>query len=411
MEELFVRRGAQIRMHDGPLGEYIDAFICTLAGKGYGRSSRRRAAWLLSDFSRWLLRRGIDATEITEERVDAFLRYRKRRRAARCEDRSMLLQLLAHLTHSGVIAAALALREPTPAQQLEIEYVAYMCHERNLAPATIHSHRRDARLLLASLFANGAVAFEKVTARDIIAHVTHATRMCRPRSACRLIGSVRAFFRFALYRGLVTTDLSGCIPAPAVWSQSSIPTTLEEEDIRRVLAHCDRTTANGCRDYAIVLMLAQLGLRAGELVSLQLEDLDWHAGELKVRNGQARVDCLPIPYSVGKALADYLRKGRPVCACRQVFIRAQAPRQGFATGTAIAAIVRRALRRAELDPQSKGAHVFRHSLATRLLRHGASLGEIGEVLRHRRQQTTTIYAKVDLTSLRTMAASWPGGVQ
>jgi len=243
MEELFVRRGAQIRMHDGPLGEYIDAFICTLAGKGYGRSSRRRAAWLLSDFSRWLLRRGIGATEITEERVDAFLRYRKRHRAPRYEDRSMLLQLLAHLTASGVIAVALASREPTPAQQLEIEYVAYMC-ERNLAPATIRSHRKDARHLLACLFADGTAAFENVTARDVIAYVTRATRMCRPHSACRLIGSVRAFFSFALYRGLVTIDLSKCIPAPAVWSQASIPRALEDDHVRRVLAHCDRTTAN-----------------------------------------------------------------------------------------------------------------------------------------------------------------------
>lgn len=323
----------------------------------------------------------------------------------------MLLQLLSHLTHSGAIVSAVAAREPTPVQQLEIEYVAYMRGERNLAPATIHSHRKDARYLLASLFADGAVTFENVTPRHVIAYVTRATRMYRPNSARRLIDSVRAFLRFALYRGLVTTDLSKCIPAPAIWSQASIPRTLEDDHVRRVLAHCDRTTANGCRDYAIVLMLAQLGLRAGELASLQLEDIDWHTGELKVRNGHARVDCLPIPYVVGEALADYLRKRRPLSSSRCVFVRAQAPREGFASGTAIAAIVRRALRRADLDPPSKGAHVLRHSLASRLLRQGASLAEIGQVLRHRRQQTTTIYAKVDLTSLRIMAAPWPGGVQ
>lgn len=411
MEELFVRPRAQVRMHDGPLGQYVDAFIDTLANKGYARDSRRRAAWLVGDFSRWLLRRDIAATAITQEYVDAFLRYRKRRRTPRWEDRPTLLRLLTHLAHSGVIVMTIATCAPTPAQQLEAEYVTYMRRERNLASATIHSNRKEARRLLAFLFADEVVSFESITAQDLIAYVTHTTRKWRPTSARRLIGSVRAFFRFALYRGLLTTDLSKCIPAPAIWSKASIPRALEDDHVRRVLAHCDQTTANGCRDYAIILILAQLGLRAGEVVSLQLEDIDWHAGELKVRNGHTRVDCLPIPFDVGEALAQYLRKGRPLSSSRCVFVRAQAPRHGFASGTAIAAIVRRALRRADLDPPVKGAHALRHSLATRLLRQGASLAEIGEILRHRQQQTTTIYAKVDLASLQTMATPWPGGVQ
>ena len=411
MEELFVRPQAQVRMHDGPLGEYINAFIDTLAGKGYASDSRRRAAWLVGDFSRWLLRRGIPAAAIKQECAVTFLRGRKRRRAPRYEDRPTLLRLLTHLAHGGVIAAAVTERTPTAAEHLEAEYVGYMRRERNLAPTTILSNRMGARQLLASLFADGAVTLDTVTAQDVIEHVTRATRTCRPNSACRVIGGVRAFLRFALYRGLLDTDLSVCIPAPAVWSQSSIPRALQDDQVLRTLAYCDRTTANGCRDYAIILMLARLGLRAGEVVSLRLEDIDWHAGELKVRNGHTRVDRLPIPHDVGEALAQYLRKARPLCSSRHVFVRAQAPRQGFASGTAIATIVRRALRRADLDPPSKGAHALRHSLATRLLREGASLPEIGEVLRHQRQQTTTIYAKVDLGSLRSMAAPWPGGVQ
>jgi site-specific recombinase XerD len=147
------------------------------------------------------------------------------------------------------------------------------------------------------------------------------------------------------------------------------------------------------------------------VVALQLEDIDWHAGELLVRNGQTRVDRLPLPYEVGQALAQYLSEARPRCTSRQVFLRAQAPMEGFSSGTAVAAIVRRALQRAGIDAASKGAHVLRHTLATRLLREGSSLPEIGEVLRHRQQQTTTIYAKVDFAALRSIAPSWPGGAQ
>jgi site-specific recombinase XerD len=394
MEELFVRPRAHMRMHDGPLGALIDAFIGSLAAKGYGRDSLRRTAWLVGDFSRWLDRRGIAATAIGQNVVDAFLHGRKRRRTPRVEDRPTLLKLLTHLALEGVT-----------------EYVDYLRHERNLAPATIRSNRIEARNLLASLFADGPLTFDTVTARDITAHVRRATKACRPNSACRVVGGVRAFLRFAVYRGWFETDMSSHIPAPAVWSQSSIPRALQDDQVLRTLAQCDRATPCGCRDYAVILLLARLGLRAGEVVALQLEDIDWHAGELKVRNGQSRVDSLPLPHDVGQALAQYLSEARPRCSSRQVFVRAQAPLEGFSGGTAVAAIVRRALQRAGLDSQSKGAHVFRHTLATRLLREGSSLPEIGEVLRHRQQHTTTIYAKVDLISLRTIAPSWPGGVQ
>jgi site-specific recombinase XerD len=411
MEELFVRPRAQIRMHDGPLGGHIDAYIDSLAAKGYSRDSRRRSAWLVGDFSRWLDQRGIAAAAVNEDVVDAFLRGRKRRRAPRVEDRSTLLRLLAHLALQGVICTPSPQRAPTAAEQIEAEYVDYMRHERNLAPATIRSNRIEARNLLTSLFADGPLTFDTVAARDVMTHIRRATKACRPNSACRVVGGVRAFLRFALYRGWLATDMFSHIPAPAVWSQSSIPRSLQDDQVLRTLAQCDRATPSGCRDYAVILLLARLGLRAGEVVALQLEDIDWQAGELKVRNGHTRVDRLPLPHDVGEALARYLREARPRCVSRQIFVRAQAPLEGFSSGTAVAAIVRRALQRAGIDAPSNGAHVLRHTLATRLLREGSSLPEIGEVLRHRQQQTTTIYAKVDFRSLRAIAPSWPGGVQ
>jgi integrase len=159
------------------------------------------------------------------------------------------------------------------------------------------------------------------------------------------------------------------------------------------------------------LLLARLGLRAGEVVGLTLDDLDWERGELLIRANGGRSNRMPIPQDVGAALADYLRRSRPVCACRQVFVRMRAPHRGFANSVAICCIVRRALDRAGLNPVHKGAHLLRHSVATHMLRQGASLAEIGELLRHRSPQTTMIYAKVDLDLLRPLALPWPGGTQ
>jgi hypothetical protein len=203
MEDLFARRSAQARMHEGPLGEHIDAFMCTLVAKGYSNDSLRRAAWLVGDFSRWLARHRTAADELTPGHVDAFLRGRKRRRVPRYEDRPTLLRLMAHLADRGVIVMATEAQSLTPAQQLEARYVAYMREERNLAPATIHSNRMEARRLLASLFEDGEARLEHIGAQDIIEHVRRVTRVYRPSSAGRVVGCLRSFLRFAHCIGLV----------------------------------------------------------------------------------------------------------------------------------------------------------------------------------------------------------------
>ena len=194
----------------------------------------------------------------------------------------------------------------------------------------------------------------------------------------------------------------------ASWRLSQLPKSLPAAQVERLLACCDRSLPTGKRDYAILLLLARLGLRGGEVVAMTLEDLDWARGEMVVRGKGHRLERLPLPADVGAALACYLCDVRPVCATRRVFIRMQAPQQGLAR-TAICCIVRRALRRAGLNPEFKGAHLLRHSLATDLLRRGASLGEIGQLLRHRQPTTTQIYAKVDIAALRGIALPWPGG--
>jgi site-specific recombinase XerD len=224
-----------------------------------------------------------------------------------------------------------------------------------------------------------------------------------------MVTALRSFLRFLYQRGDITSDLASALPSVANWRLSHLPKSLLPEQVERLLASCDRQTAIGRRDFAILLLLARLGLRAGEVVALTLEDLDWEAGAFTVHGKGNRREQLPLPEDAGDALVDYLRHGRPPCTSRRVFIRGRAPHQGFSSSVAVCDVVRRALVRAGLNPPFKGAHLLRHSLATSMLRGGASLGEIGDILRHCRPETTQIYAKVDLDALRALTPPWPGG--
>jgi len=226
-----------------------------------------------------------------------------------------------------------------------------------------------------------------------------------------MVSGLRSFLRYLRHQGLIAIDLAACVPTIASWRLSTLPKFLSPDQVRQVLGGCDRRTHIGRRDYAILMLLAHLGLRAGEIVVLTLDDLHWDAGAITVRGKGRQQARLPLPHQVGQALVSYLKEGRPRCSGRRVFIRGRAPRRGLAHASTVSTVVRRALERAGVSSERKGAHLFRHSLATNMLRRGASLTEIGQLLRHRGADTTSIYAKVDLTSLRPLALSWPGGAR
>lgn len=217
--------------------------------------------------------------------------------------------------------------------------------------------------------------------------------------------------RYLLHQGDITVALAGCIPSVATWSLATTPKSLPVGTVQRVLDQQNRTTPLGRRNYVIMLMLARLGLRAGEVVRLNLEDIDWENGVIRIRRKGGRWTPLPLLNDVGEALAAYLHSGRPQSSCRRVFLRHRAPVSGFAHTITVSSIVRRLLIRTGVDSARTGAHLLRHSLAVDLLRKGASLDEIGDVLGHRSQNTTAIYAKVDLAALRPLALAWPGGAQ
>ncbi len=226
-----------------------------------------------------------------------------------------------------------------------------------------------------------------------------------------MTSALRSFLKYARYRGEVALDLAAAVPAVACWSMPSIPRAIAADQVRQLLASIDRRTAIGRRDYAILLLLARLGLRSSEVAFVELDDFDWNTGTLSVRGKSGQRNEFPLPLEVGKAIAAYLRNGRPLSTSRRVFLRAKAPIRGFRGASGVGSVVRHALQRARIDAPTYGAHQFRHGLATEMLRQGASLGEIGDVLGHRHPQTTKIYTKVDLEALSTLALPWPGGVQ
>jgi site-specific recombinase XerD len=232
------------------------------------------------------------------------------------------------------------------------------------------------------------------------------------RSAQMMCWTLRSFLRYLRYRGVISSDLASCVPAVRTWRLASLPSYLHPKEVQRVLAACDRHGPMGRRDYAILLLLSRLGLRADEIRLLTLDDIDWESGRLNIRGKGRRVASMPLPKEVGAAIAEYLRHGRPKSDSRRVFLRCRAPQGGFVTSKGISDVANNALSRAGIQPVGRGgAHLFRHSLATQMLRAGASLTEIGQVLRHRNPDTTRIYAKVDLSSLRAIALRWPGGTR
>jgi site-specific recombinase XerD len=224
-----------------------------------------------------------------------------------------------------------------------------------------------------------------------------------------MVTALRSFFRYLRYRGDITRDLAACVPTIATWQHTSLPKFLHRHQVRQVLQVCDRRTAHGRRDYAVILLLARLGLRACEVVALTLDDINWQEGEITIHGKGNRWTRLPLPVDVGQAVARYLTNSRPPCPSRRVFVCLRAPRRPFANSAAVSTIVARRLKQAGIVCPHTGAHLFRHTLATEMLRQGASFTEIAHLLRHQSFNTTALYAKVDLGALRPLAQQWPEG--
>jgi site-specific recombinase XerD len=376
--------------------------------QGYQTTTAKHKIRIIADLSCWLDQKGLGANDLDETALKEYLLYKGRRGSIFSIEPPTLRAFHKHLNEIGIVQGSEGV-DDSKCGRIESDFAKYLAKERGLKQTTIDTYLPIVSQFLSDQFGAGPIVLDDLHPRDIIRFILRYTKNFSVKRAQLIVCSLRSFFRFLYQRGETAIDLSPSALTVANWHLSKLPKFIEPEQVERLLQCCNQDSLIGQRDYVILLLLARLGLRAGDVVHMTLDDIDWEEGELIVRGKSHRQDRLPLPQDVGEALVRYLSHGRPRCSSRRVFIRMKAPHNGFSSSVAICNIVRRALVRAKLNPAFKGSHLLRHSLATQMLRGGASLEEIGEILRHQKLNTTQIYAKVDLARLSVLAQPWPGG--
>jgi site-specific recombinase XerD len=410
MQRACRKRRSRLRV-EGPLAPYFEPYAEYLADRGYSQVSFWKKTFLISEFSRWLGEERIAAGEITAEHEAAFLRDRAAHRILKDGDTISLRGITGWLQNKGVIDNELAVSTgPSGIEAILQEYAGWLREERGLAPSTIENYTGYIRRFLTSTCGADEPRLTGISASQVTDYIRRNAPRDRTFSQAKnIVTSLRSFFRFARYRDYVRTDLAAVVPSVAGWSMASIPRAMPADCVRRLLDESKAwRTPVGLRNRAILLLLARLGLRAQEIVRLELDDIDWSQGWLRVHGKGRQERPMPLPHDVGQAIASYLKNGRPESTCRGLFLRSRAPFDGLGSHSDICQIVRRAIGRAGIELKVTGAHQLRHALAVDMLRQGLSLTEIGQMLRHRSPEATRRYAKVDLDGLRAVALPWPG---
>jgi integrase/recombinase XerD len=396
---------ARVRV-TGPLEPYAAGFAGELVAVGYRPASAAVHLRLLAHLSRWLEREGIVPGQLCEPQLERFRRLHLARYAS-LRGAQGLVPLLGYLRGVGVVPPA---QRPavTAAGELLERYRRYLTIERGLTAETARGYVDVVRPFVESrVNAAGRLELRELSAADVLGFLLSESGRRSRKSAKMLVTGLRSLLGFLHVEGLIARALAGSVPSVAGWRLAGLPRGLDGEQVRRLLASCDRATVAGRRDFAILVMLVRLAMRRGEVARLELEDVDWRAGEVVVRGKGNRVERLPLPADVGEAIVEYLRDGRPAeFPGRAVFVRVKAPCRALTPG-GVTQVVVSASKRAGIGEVT--AHRLRHAAATELLREGAPLVEIGELLRHRSVLTTAIYAKVDRERLRELARPWPGG--
>ncbi len=416
MERTYENAMALANRATGPMAAHLEPWVSSLIDKQYAAAVVFVKARHAVAFDLWLDGQRVELEDLSEIHLTQYQDRRRRvrrpvRAATRQQERRELVHLLHDLREQGLCPAALV--DTTPADDLAASFGHHLLHQQGLADSSIERYRTVAWQFLTERYGSGAVDLSTIGAVDVIGFVQRQAKRLQPPAVKCVVKGLRSFLRYAQYRGDVAPELVAAVPAVASWACTpTLPKAIAAEHAQRAIDSCDLDTAIGLRDRAVLLLLARLGLRAREVIALQLEDCDWDRGHLLIL-GKGRRECVvPMPVDVGEAIAAYLERGRPTCKDRHLFLRSMAPVCGFLQGSdGIGSIVRYALRRAKIEAPHSGSHQFRHALAVRMLQGGASLPEISEVLRHRSPQSTSIYARVDIQALRSLAVAWPGGAQ
>ena len=399
------RGPSQVRV-SGPLAAYADGFRAALDAQGFSPWSQMFYLHLLADVSRWLGRHGLDASGLTDANASEFRQDRRSRGLARFRGTQGLALLLSFLRDAGAAPPPTAAEPGDEAGVLVAEFAGYLAGERGLRPQTVALYSGAARRFLDSLPAGGEDVLAGLTA-DAVRSFVIAESGCRGTGSLKnQVTAVRSLLRFLHLRGRIPGPMDGAAPAAAGWHRPPLTRKIRPGDVGAILASCDRGTHAGRRDYAILMLLARLGLRAGEAAAARAGDIDWRSGTILVRGKGGHDERLPLPPDVGAAIADYCRHARPAGAgSGMLFLHARAP-YGRVSPSTVGNVVKRACLRAGLEPAS--AHQLRHVAATAMRRAGAPLSEISQLLRHQHEGTTSKYGTIDPDELGPVTHPWPG---
>ena len=392
----------------GVLAPFAPGFMAWLVEAGYAPHGAIKQLHLFAHVSRWLVREDLAPADLDAEVVGRFFADRRASGQTRYVSARAAEPVLAYLRGIGVVPPACRPRPRGPVEELLASYERFMVLERGVLPVSAHGYAVNVRPFLERFAGRDGLALGRVDGAAVVAFVVEMCPSQSRSSAKRTTKALRSLLRFLHMEGHIDRPLAHTVPAASGWRLAGLPKRLEPGQVRALMDGCDRSTVVGRRDFAVLILLARLGLRAFEVAGLSLDDVDWRAGEMVVRGKYRRADRLPLPVDVGEAIVAYLKGGRPASAIgRGVFLRVRAPHRSVSR-PGVSKIVSDAGLRAGLG--RVGAHQLRHTLASEMLRAGGSLSEIGQVLRHQHPQTTAIYAKVDRGALRRIARPWPGVV-
>jgi site-specific recombinase XerD len=392
------------RRKPGQLGPQVEGYRAWLADRGYTSQTVRNMLADLGQLGLWMSREGLVTADLGEDAMVAFVAARQAAGHRRTLGPRAMMPLLSYLREAGVTPEA---KPPeTPLGALLGEYRMWLARERGLAAATVLRYEHTARRFLQQqAMAGGVLKPAGLAGADVNAFLLRECGRVSAGSAKGRVAELRAVLRYLYLQGLTPLRLGTAVPPVGGWRLAGLPPTMTAADVQLLLDSCDRSSDVGARDFAIMTLVARLGLRSVEVARLELRDVDWRAGELVVRGKARRQDRLPLPAEVGEALAAYLAWGRVLAGAQRVFLTCRAPR-GPIRADLVGDVVERACLRAGLP--CVGPHRLRHALAAELLRQGAGLAAISQVLRHQDLATTALYAKVDLNTLRHVAQPWPG---
>jgi site-specific recombinase XerD len=410
LEKIYHDKLAIQELRQGVLGKYVDDFALYLHELGYSKKQLRFRLAVIRRLSAWLTKNNVSLFDLNEDQLNQFIKIRAKQSKTFLQHghRKILSFFINYLRLKKIIPQSIpVIPENESIERIIQAYTKYLDEDKGLCASTIIRNKKIIYDFLYKQFGKNEFIAKKITQNIILVYIIKFKEMYALKSLQVMVSVLRSFLRYLVMIGKVNVELANCIPAMPSWRAAHLPVFLVKAETIKLLKACDRRTPTGRRNYAILLLLMRLGLRASEVLKLTLDDINWDLSELEVRGKGRKRRVLPLPSDVGKAIASYIYYARPKCLDRHVFIRSCPPYKGLGNSSSISAIVRRALIAASLKPQQMGAHLLRYTAAMETLSNGATLFEIGELLGHCSVDTTAIYTKIDVVSLKELAQPWP----